>query len=62
MCSRRRPKAVEVSPTLITYQSLCVQKENHWEAEKSRPLFSQLPAIAAERKLTKKEAWAKLNL
>ena len=34
----------------------------HWEAEKSRPRASQLPAIAAARKLTKKEAWAKLGL
>jgi DNA-binding XRE family transcriptional regulator len=33
----------------------------HWEAEKSRPRASQLPAIAAARKLTKKEAWAKLG-
>lgn len=34
----------------------------HWEAEKSRPRASQLPAIAAARKLTKKEAWHKLGL
>jgi DNA-binding XRE family transcriptional regulator len=34
----------------------------HWEAEKSRPRASQLPAIAAARKLAKKEAWAKLGL
>ncbi len=34
----------------------------HWEAEKSRPRACQLPAIAAARKLTKKEAWIKLGL
>ena len=38
------------------------QSVYHWEAEKSRPRSSQLPAIAAARKLTKKEAWAKLGL
>lgn len=38
------------------------QSVYHWEAEKSRPRASQLPAIAAARKLTKKEAWAKLGL
>jgi DNA-binding XRE family transcriptional regulator len=37
------------------------QSVYHWEAEKSRPRASQLPAIAAARKLTKKEAWAKLG-
>ena len=36
------------------------QSVYHWEAEKSRPRASQLPAIAAARKLSKKEAWAKL--
>jgi len=34
----------------------------HWEAEKTRPRSSQLPAIAAARKLTKKEAWSKLGI
>ena len=38
------------------------QSVYHWEAEKSRPRASQLPAIAAARKLTKKEAWTKLGL
>jgi DNA-binding XRE family transcriptional regulator len=38
------------------------QSVYHWEAEKSRPRASQLPAIAAARKLTKKEAWAKLGI
>lgn len=38
------------------------QSVYHWEAEKSRPRASQLPAIAAARKLAKKEAWAKLGL
>jgi len=38
------------------------QSVYHWEAEKSRPRASQLPAIAAARKLTKKEAWEKLGL
>ena len=38
------------------------QSVYHWEAEKSRPRASQLPAIAAARKLTKKEAWRKLGL
>ena len=38
------------------------QSVYHWEAEKSRPRASQLPSIAAARKLTKKEAWAKLGL
>lgn len=37
------------------------QSVYHWETEKSRPRASQLPAIAAVRKLTKKEAWAKLG-
>jgi DNA-binding XRE family transcriptional regulator len=38
------------------------QSVYHWEAEKSRPRARQLPAIAAARQLTKKEAWAKLGL
>jgi DNA-binding XRE family transcriptional regulator len=38
------------------------QSVYHWEAEKSRPRASQLPAIAAARKLSKKEAWVKLGL
>lgn len=38
------------------------QSVYHWEAEKSRPRAAQLPAIAAARKLTKKEAWTKLGL
>lgn len=38
------------------------QSVYHWEAEKSRPRASQLPAIAAARKLNKKDAWAKLDL
>ena len=38
------------------------QSVYHWEAEKSRPRASQLPSIAAARKLTKKEALAKLGL
>ena len=37
------------------------QSVYHWETEKSRPRASQLPTIAAARKLTKKEAWAKLG-
>ncbi len=37
------------------------QSVYHWEAGKSRPRASQLPAIAAVRKLNKKEAWAKLE-
>jgi DNA-binding transcriptional regulator YiaG len=37
------------------------QSVYHWEAGKSRPRASQLPAIAAVRKLTKKEAWARLE-
>lgn len=37
------------------------QSVYHWESEKSRPRASQLPAIAAARKLTKKEAWTKLG-
>ena len=36
------------------------QSVYHWEAGKSRPRASQLPAIAAVRKLSKKEAWEKL--
>lgn len=32
------------------------QSVYHWEQEKSRPRSSQLPAIAAVRKLTKKQA------
>jgi DNA-binding transcriptional regulator YiaG len=38
------------------------QSVYHWETEKSRPRASQLPAIAAVRKLTKNEAWTKLGL
>ena len=38
------------------------QSVYHWEAAKSRPRASQLPSIAAARKLSKKEAWAKLGL
>lgn len=38
------------------------QSVYHWEAEKSRPRASQLPAIAAARKLSKKEVWSKLGL
>ena len=34
----------------------------HWEQGKSRPRASHLPSISAARKLTKKEAWAKLGL
>jgi DNA-binding XRE family transcriptional regulator len=37
------------------------QSVYQWDAEKSRPRASQLPAIAAARKLTKKEAWLKLT-
>ena len=37
------------------------QSVYHWEAGKSRPRASQLPAIAAARTLTKKEAWAKIS-
>lgn len=37
------------------------QSVYHWEAGKSRPRASQLPAIAAARKLTKAEAWEKLG-
>lgn len=37
------------------------QSVYHWEAGKSRPRASQLPAISAARKLSKKEAWAKLG-
>ncbi len=42
--------------------NVSAQSVYHWEAEKSRPRASQLPVIAAARKLTKKEAWAKLGL
>jgi DNA-binding XRE family transcriptional regulator len=42
--------------------NVSAQSVYHWEAEKSRPRASQLPAISAARKLTKKEAWAKLGL
>jgi DNA-binding XRE family transcriptional regulator len=42
--------------------NVSAQSVYHWEAEKSRPRTSQLPAIAAARKLTKKEAWTKLAL
>ena len=42
--------------------NVSAQSVYHWEAEKSRPRASQLPAIAAARRLNKKEAWAKLNL
>ena len=42
--------------------NVSAQSVYHWESEKSRPRASQLPAIAAARKLTKKEAWAKLGL
>lgn len=37
------------------------QSVYHWEAGKSRPRASQLPTIAAARKLSKKEAWAKIS-
>lgn len=37
------------------------QSVYHWEAGKSRPRASQLPAISAARKLTKKEAWQKIS-
>jgi DNA-binding transcriptional regulator YiaG len=37
------------------------QSVYHWEAGKTRPRASQLPAIAAVRKLSKKEAWARLE-
>ena len=37
------------------------QSVYHWEAGKSRPRASQLPAIAAARQLTKKEAWARIS-
>ncbi len=42
--------------------NVSAQSVYHREAEKSRPRASQLPAIAAARKLNKKEAWAKLGL
>ena len=42
--------------------NVSAQSVYHWEAEKSRPRASQLPGIAAVRKLTKKEAWTKLGL
>jgi DNA-binding XRE family transcriptional regulator len=42
--------------------NVSAQSIYHWEAEKSRPRASQLPAIAAARKLTKKGAWSKLSL
>lgn len=42
--------------------NVSAQSVYHWEAEKSRPRASQLPAIAAARKLSKKDAWAKLGL
>ena len=37
------------------------QSVYHWEQGKSRPRTSQLPAIAAVRKMGKKAAWAKLE-
>lgn len=37
------------------------QSVSHWEQEKSRPRSSQLSAIAAVRKLTKKQAQEALN-
>jgi DNA-binding XRE family transcriptional regulator len=37
------------------------QSVYHWEQEKSRPRSSQLPAIAAVRKLTKKQAHQALS-
>ena len=42
--------------------NVSAQSVYHWEAEKSRPRASQLPAISAARKLSKKEAWAKLGI
>jgi DNA-binding XRE family transcriptional regulator len=42
--------------------NVSAQSVYHWEAEKSRPRASQLPAIAAARKLSKKEAWSKLGI
>ena len=36
------------------------QSVYHWEIGKSRPRASQLPAIAAVRKLGKKQVWARL--
>jgi DNA-binding XRE family transcriptional regulator len=38
------------------------QSVYHWESEKSCPRASQLPAIAAVHKLTKKQAWSKLGI
>ena len=37
------------------------QSVYHWETGKSRPRPSQLPAISAVRKLSKKEAWDQLS-
>ncbi len=37
------------------------QSVYHWEAGKSRPRASQLPAIAAARKLTATQAWEKIG-
>ena len=37
------------------------QSVYHWEAGKSRPRASQLPAISAARQLTKKQAWEKIS-
>jgi len=37
------------------------QSVYHWETGKSRPRASQLQAIAAVRKLSKKEAWDRLS-
>lgn len=37
------------------------QSVYHWEAGKSRPRSTQLPAIAAARKLSKAQAWEKIN-
>lgn len=37
------------------------QSVYHWETGKSRPRPSQLPAISAVRKLSKKEAWDRLS-
>jgi DNA-binding XRE family transcriptional regulator len=42
--------------------NVSAQSVYHWEAEKSRPRASQLSAISAARKLSKKEAWAKLAI
>lgn len=52
LCAEQMGKLINVS----------AQTVYHWEAKKSRPRASQLPAIADARKLNKKQARAKLGI